>query len=134
MNPIQQVLARRQAVVRQMLAIGSMQRGSISEQYLWVRHKGRAEPVRCGPYYVLSKRQEGKTVSRRLTSPEALEEARRDVAAHRRFVALCKQFEALTEQLGQLERDAQQAAPEKKRSRPRPGRRPRRPRSNRAPK
>ncbi len=118
MNPIQQVLARREAVVRQMLAMRSMWRGSISEQYLWVRHKGRVEPVRRGPYYVLSRRQGDKTVSRRLTSPQALEEARRDVAAHRRFVALCKEFEALTEQLGQIERTIQEGAPEKKRSRP----------------
>lgn len=124
---IEQVLARRHAVVEQMLAIRSMWRGSISEQYLKVRHKGRAEPVRRGPYYVLSRRQGDTTVSRRLTSPEALDQARRDVAAHRRFVALCKEFEALTEQLGQLERDAQQVPQEKKRSRPP------RPRSSKAP-
>ena len=42
------------------------------------------------------------------------ERARREVAAHKRFVELCQQYQQLTERLGQLER-AGGGDPKKKR-------------------
>jgi hypothetical protein len=81
-----------------------MKRGTINEQYLKSKPKGDDEPTLRGPYYVLSRREGGKTVSERLSSPEALKQARADVAAHKRFVELCKEYEALTEKLGEMER------------------------------
>jgi len=91
-----------------------MERGTINEQYLSVRHKGRKQPVKRGPYYVFSRREGNKTVSRRLTSPEQLQQARQDVARHERFVALCRAFEGLTERLGKLERGEPELVREKK--------------------
>ncbi len=64
---------------------------------------------------MLSRREGGKTVSQRLTSPEELKQAQKDVEAHKRFVALCKQFEELTERLGQIQRESYELRQEKKR-------------------
>ncbi len=56
MEKIEAVLARREAITKEMLSIRSMRRGTISEQHLKVTHSGKKEPVECGPYYVLSQR------------------------------------------------------------------------------
>jgi len=50
--------------------------------------------------------------SRRLTSPEDLEQARQDVAAYKKFQGLCREFEQVTERLAELGRAEEQ---EKKR-------------------
>lgn len=116
MDTVQELEQRRNEVMEQMLAIRSMRRGTVNEQYLKVRHKGQSEPARCGPYYVLSHKEAGRTVSQRLPAAQ-VELARRDVAAYRRFVELCQQFERLTEQLGQVERAGGGRGQEKKRRR-----------------
>jgi hypothetical protein len=104
MNEISQVEKRRNAILEQMRAIRSMERGSITEQYLKVAHKGKKEPVRKGPYYVISRSEGKRTVGYRLSAPEELARARRDVEAHKEFRKLSRQFEELTEQLGRLSR------------------------------
>lgn len=96
--------ARREKIIREMLSIRSMRKGTINEQYLKVRLVGRKEAVERGPYYVLSRREGNKTVSQRLTTAEKLEQARRDVAEHQKFVALCKEYQEVTEKLGEMER------------------------------
>lgn len=106
--------AQRANVLEQMRQIRSMRRGSITEQFLNTKRKGQETTTRCGPYYVLSRHVDGRTVSRRLKAGEELEQAQRDIEQHRLFVELCRQFEALTEQLGELERGE---GPEKKRRR-----------------
>lgn len=113
MNLIQQIEERRDAILEQIRSIRSMRKGTINEQFLKVRHKGKDKPVSRGPYYVLSRRQEGKTVSQRL-SREEFKQAQKDVDAHKRFVSLCKQFEELTERLGQIERESDELKQEKK--------------------
>jgi len=105
MDTMREVVVRRERILEEMRSMHSMKRGSITEQYLKVRHKGKKEPVLRGPYYVFSRKEGGRTVSKRLRSPGELEQTRSDVAAHRRFVELCKEFEVLTERLGELERD-----------------------------
>jgi hypothetical protein len=104
MDTFQQLEARRLALLEEFSSFHSMRRGTINEQFFDVRLKGQAQAVRRGPYYVLSRREGDKTVSRRLTTPEALEQARKDTAAHKRFHALCREFEEVIEKLGQLER------------------------------
>ena len=117
MDTVQQLEQQRERILKQLRHIRSLRRGTINEQYLSIPHKGQPEPVRRGPYYVLSRHEGGKTVSQRLTSPEQLEQARADVAAHRRFVALCQEYAQLPEQLGQLERRGGEPGQEKKRRR-----------------
>ena len=96
--------SRREAILEEMRAIRSMKRGTINEQFLKVPHKGRKEPVLRGPYYMFTRREGGRTVGKRLTTPAELAQVRADLAAHKRFIALCKEFGELTEKLGELER------------------------------
>jgi hypothetical protein len=114
MNSIGVLEARREAIAKEMCAIRSLRRGTISEQFMESTRAGGKEPVRLGPYYVLSRREGKKTVSQRLTG-EALEQARKDVEEHKRFVALCKEFEELTERLGRQEREEAHLEQKKKR-------------------
>ena len=93
---------KRQAVVQEMLAIKSMRRGSITEQFLKVKQKGETEPVLRGPYFVFSRREGTRTVSQRLTSPQQVSQAEQEIAAFKKFQELCKEFEVLTERLGSL--------------------------------
>lgn len=107
MDLIGQIERRRQEILEEMVALRSMERATLKEQMLPVKHKGKKEPVLRGPYYVLARWESGKTHSRRVPQDE-LEQVKQDVANHKRFIVLCREFEALTQQLGQLER-AQEA-------------------------
>jgi len=105
MQTIPEIERQRDGVLQQMRSIRSMKRGTINEQYLKVPQKGAKSALR-GPYYVLSRREGNKTISERLRTPIQLEQAKLDVAAHKKFVELCKEFERLTERMGVLERQA----------------------------
>ena len=117
MDTTQQLEARRNAVLEEMRSIRSMRRGTINEQYFKTRLKGKKGIVHQGPYYILSKREAEKTVSKRLRSVAELQQAQKDVAEYKRFLGLCQQFERLTARLGELERADQGLEQEKKRFR-----------------
>ena len=104
METIRELEARRNAILEEMRSIRSMRRGTINEQHFKTQLKGRKGMVLQGPYYVLSRREGGKTVSKRLRSPAELERARKDIDEYKRFMGLCQQFERLTARLGELER------------------------------
>lgn len=72
--------------------------------------------VHQGPYYVMSRREGEKTVSRRLRVAE-VEQAKKDVVEYKRFLGLCQEFEQLTARLGELERGESGLEQEKKRFR-----------------
>ncbi len=112
---------KRERVLEQMRAIRSMRRGSVTEQYLKVPHKGKPKPVVRGPYWIHTWKEGGKTVGERLSREEALP-AQKDVEAHKRFVGLCKEFEELTERLEQIERESDELRQEKKTPRSRSSR------------
>jgi len=115
--PIQELEARRHAILEEMRSIRSMRRGTINEQHFKTRLQGRKRMVLHGPYYVLSRREGEKTASRRLRSSAELEQARKDVAQYKRFMGLCQEFERLTARLGELERSEMEGVQEKKRLR-----------------
>ena len=117
MDTVQQLEGQRNAILEEMRSIRSMRRGTINEQYFQVRLKGTKGMVDQGPYYVLSKREGQKTVSRRLRSAVELEQAQKDVAEYKRFLGLCQEFERLTARLGELERSEPGLGQEKKRFR-----------------
>jgi len=119
MKTTQELERRREAILEQIRAIRSLKRGSITEQFLEVPQKGKKQPARRGPYYVFSRHQGNKTHSRRLRTPEELEQARQDIEAHQRFVALCREFEEVTEQLGEREQEVSPETLKKKRTRSR---------------
>ena len=117
MDTVQQLEARRSVILEEIRSIRSMRRGTINEQYFKTRLKGGKAIVQRGPYYVLSRREGNKTVSRRLRSAAELQQARKDVLEYKRFLGLCQEFERLTARLGELEREPQDLEQEKKRSR-----------------
>jgi len=114
MDTVQELEVRRNAIIEQMRSIRSMRRGTINGQHFKTRLKGRKGVVLQGPYYVLSRREGEKTVSKRLTSLIELERAREDVAEYKKFLGLCQKFERLTARLGELERAEQGLEQEKK--------------------
>ena len=116
-SSIEAIEMRRNAILEEMRSIRSMRRGTVNEQYFKIQLKGKKEATFQGPYYVLSRREGEKIVSQRLRSSTELERARREVAAHKRFVVLCREFEQLTARLGELEREASTFEQEKKRFR-----------------
>lgn len=105
---------RRRKILDEMIAMRSMRRGTINEQFFEVKQKGKRKPVLRGPYYVLSRREGNKTVSKRLTSKKTLKRVRQDINAQKRFRELCREFEELTERLGELERELDEGSREKK--------------------
>jgi hypothetical protein len=117
MNTVQQLEVQRNAILEEMRSIRSMRRGTINEQYFKTRLKGRKGVVQQGPYYVLSRREGEKTVSKRLRSVAELQEAQKEVAEYKRFLGLCQEFERLTARLGELEGSEQGLEQEKKRFR-----------------
>jgi hypothetical protein len=110
---VQQLEARRLAILDEIRSIDSMRRGSVNEQFFQIRRKGSEELTRQGPYYVWTRSQGGRTVSQRLTSAEAIEQARAEVAAYRRFQTLCREYVEVASELARLKRTTEQ---EKKRS------------------
>jgi hypothetical protein len=104
METLADLETRRERLLADMRAIRSMKRATINEQFLKVPHKGKAEPILRGPYYVMSWHEKGKTIGRRLTADAELKQARKDIEAHKRFMALCQEFVQVTERLGELER------------------------------
>lgn len=116
MNEVKQIEDRRNALLEEMRSIRSMRRGTINEQYFKTYSQGKREMKRQGPYYVLSRREGGKTVSQRMNSPVELEQARREVEEYKKFLLLCREFEQLTTRMGELGRDNREREREKKRS------------------
>jgi hypothetical protein len=110
---IAQLEARRLAILEEIRSIDSMRRGTVNEQFFQARRKGSKEPTRQGPYYVWTRSEAGRTVSRRLTSTEAIQQARVEVAAYKRFQALCGEYLEVASKIGDLKRATAQ---EKKRS------------------
>jgi hypothetical protein len=96
------VESERQRVVEQMLQLGPMRRGTLNEQHLIAARKGPGKPATRGPYYVLSRKEGGKTVSRRVHA-EDVERVRQEIARYSRFMELCREFAELSERLGEAE-------------------------------
>jgi len=116
MKAIAEIEARRRALLEELAGMRALRRGTLNEQYFPARRRGELESVRRGPYYVLSRREGDRTVSRRVR-PAEVERTRAELAAHRRFRELCRALEAFTERLGELEREGAKAGREKKRRR-----------------
>lgn len=74
MDAVQQLESRRNAILEEMRSIRFRRRGTVNGQYFKTLLKGRKGMVHQGPYYVLSRREGEKTVSKRLRSVAELEQ------------------------------------------------------------
>ena len=113
MEAWEKVERRREEILQEMRAIRAMRKGSVMEQYLPVKQRGKTEPVLRGPYWLYTRKEKGRTVGRRLSREEA-ERVRAEVEAGHRFQALCREYEELTERLGEAERELEKTGREKK--------------------
>lgn len=104
MSFLQKLEQKRLGILEKMGSIRFMRRGTINEQYLQVKQKGN-QPLLRGPYYVLSRNEEGRTKSQRLKKNE-VEQVRQDVEAYREFQKLSKEYVDVTEALALQERSA----------------------------
>ena len=87
--------------MRQLAGLRELRRGSLTEQFLTVKHADGSK-VRRGPYPLLTRKAGGKTVSTRLTDPALVPIYRQQIQAMRQFEQVLDQLVRVGEQLGDL--------------------------------
>jgi hypothetical protein len=92
---------QRQGLLRQLADLRELRRGSLTEQFLMVRHADGSS-VKRGPYPLLTRKQASKTVSIRLTDTALVPLYRQQIQAMRQFEGVVDQLVRLGEQLGDL--------------------------------
>lgn len=100
---IEELEGRRAAVLKQIEEIGDMRRGSIAERY---RQCGK-HPCCCeqadhpghGPYYSLTVKAQGTTVTRHVAAGAELARVEREIAAFRRFQGLVPELVEVNEEI-----------------------------------
>lgn len=92
---------QRQALLEQLSGLQQLRRGSLTEQFLMVKHKD-GSMVKCGPYPLLTHKEGQKTVSLRLTDAELVPLYRQQIQAMRQFETVVEQLIRVGEQLSEL--------------------------------
>src|SRR5215831_19616107 len=92
---------QRQGLLRQLADLRELRRGSLTEQFLTVKHADGSS-VKRGPYPLLTRKQASKTVSVRLSDPALVPLYRQQIQALRQFEGVVDQLVRLGEQLGDL--------------------------------
>ena len=92
---------QRQGLLRQLADLRELRRGSLTEQFLTVKHADGSS-VKRGPYPLLTRKEANKTVSVRLTDPALVALFRQQIQALRQFEGVVDQLVRLGEQLGDL--------------------------------
>jgi hypothetical protein len=92
---------QRQMLLRQLGPLRELRRGSLTEQFLTVKHTDGSQ-VRRGPYPLLTRKEGKKTVSVRLTDPALVPLYRRQIKAMREFETVVDQLVGVGEQLSDL--------------------------------
>lgn len=105
-NPIQQIDQKIQAIKNQLLALGPMHPGSISQQYHvcgqpGCRCKAATHPHRHGPYSKLCYVYHGKPICR-FVRPPWLDDLRAQLEVYKTFRSLTDEWVALSIQRAQL--------------------------------
>ena len=92
---------QRQGLLRQLAELRELRRGSLTEQFLTVKHAD-GSLVKRGPYPLLTRKEAHKTVSVRLTDPALVPVYRQQVRAMRQFESVVEELVRVGEQLGEL--------------------------------
>jgi hypothetical protein len=92
---------QRQGLLRQLADLREVRRGSLTEQFLTVKHADGSK-VKRGPYPLLTRKEANRTVSVRLTDPSLVPLYRQQIQALRQFESVVDQLVRLGEQLGDL--------------------------------
>jgi hypothetical protein len=91
----------RQQLLQQLSGLQQIRRGSLTEQFLTVKHKDGSR-VRRGPYPLLTRKQGQKTVSLRLTDPALVPLYRQQIQAMRQFETVVDGLVQVGERLSDL--------------------------------
>jgi hypothetical protein len=87
--------------LRQLADLRELRRGSLTEQFLSVKHADGSQ-VKRGPYPLLTRKQANKTVSVRLTDPTTVPLYRKQIQAMRQFETVVEKLVQVGEQLSDL--------------------------------
>lgn len=101
MRELKELEEKRKVLKRQLLKIGDMRRGSVTQQYIPVLHKGKDKPVLRGPYHVYTTKIGGKTVGKHLSAGE-LQKYRIEVNNFHKFQEVCKKLLDVSEAICEL--------------------------------
>jgi hypothetical protein len=91
----------RQALLVQLSSLQQLRRGSLTEQFLTVKHADGSQ-VKRGPYPLLTRKEGKKTVSQRLSDPAVVPLYRQQIQDLRRFQTVVDQLVRVGEQLSDL--------------------------------
>lgn len=92
---------QRQALLQRLADLRELRRGSLTEQFLTVKHAD-GSLVKHGPYPLLTRKEGQKTISRRLSDPELVPLYRRQIQTMREFETVVDQLVRVGEQLSDL--------------------------------
>jgi len=92
---------QRQVLLRQLAGLPHVRRGSLTEQYLMVKHADGSK-VKRGPYPLLTRKVGQKTVSKRLSDPALVPVYRKQILAMRDFENVVSRLVRVGEQLSDL--------------------------------
>ena len=87
--------------MRQLTDLRELRRGSLTNQFLNVKHADGSK-VKRGPYPLLTRKQANKTVSVRLTDPATVPLYRKQIQAMRQFESVVEKLVQVGEQLSDL--------------------------------
>jgi len=102
MKKIEALEKKRESLEKEIIKIGHMRRGSVSEQFVPVKHKGKKAPVLRGPYYVYTAKHKGKSIGKHLKVGPELEKYRQEVNNYHRFQRLISEFVNVNEKICEM--------------------------------
>lgn len=118
----EQIAAKIEKVKAELLQVGAMRPGTLSQQYSACQKPGckcvdPIQPQKHGPFYKLSYTHGGKSTTQ-FVRPQFVPEVRRQIATYKKFKALTQQWVALALELCKLEmQEARLAASKPERTR-----------------
>lgn len=101
MSVIRKLRQTRQDILAQIALLEEMRRGSVIRQFLKIKLKGKRNPTLSGPYALLTFKQKGKTVSRRLHDLEEIRRLEGQVENYHIFQQLCRRLVEIGEAICQ---------------------------------
>jgi hypothetical protein len=92
---------QRQALLQQLSGLHELRRGSLTDQFLTVRHADGSR-VKRGPYPLLTRKEGKRSVSLRLSDPQLVPLYRQQIQAMRQFETVVDQLVRVGQELGDL--------------------------------
>jgi len=100
-NHLRQIRKQRKEILSELASLEQMRRGSLVSQTFEATRKDGAKVLR-GPYMLYTRKDGGKTVSRRVTQPEQVVRYQEQIDAYHRFDALTRELVHIGEKISDL--------------------------------